>query len=174
MRDLNNPYQRRATRDVLQSLLAAEAFFPSDPLWILSGWISDIPIIDNSAGDFLDVDAQWPLAMVSLSSVLRTIVRKGGSLNFILRDAEHNHSFIERMRSLQAEFPIQIRIISEPDFHEKSILGRDFELSGSMNFTYRGLEANDENLILRTDRATISERRITLERRWQEKFRDTT
>ncbi len=166
MRDLNNPSQGRAIRDVLQSLLVAEALYPSNPLWILSGWISDIPIIDNCAGNFLDIDAQWPLAMVPLSGAFRTIVQKGGSLQFILRTVSHNDHFVERIKLLQTEYPSKVRITLTPDFHEKSIVGRDFELSGSMNFTHRGLEVNDERLTLQTDSAILSERRMTLEALW--------
>ena len=172
MRDLSTPHQGRAVRDVLQSLLVAEAFAPSDPLWLLSGWISDIPIIDNAAGTFIDVDPNWPLGRVHLSQVLRTATRRGGTLRVVLRDVAHNRSFVERLRSIQTNYPDQVGIFLSQEPHEKSLVGKDFELTGSMNFTHSGLGLNDEHLILRTDSASIAARRMTLAFQWDSKFDD--
>ena len=166
MRDLTGPTQGRAIRDLLQSLLIAEVLLPSDPLWILSGWISDIPIIDNRTGQFSAVDFVWPQAMVPLSGVLRTIVARGGSLAIVLRDVDHNASFLARMRELRSAFPERVRVVATADFHEKGIVGQDYDLSGSMNLTHRGIEVNDEHLIYRVDQGTVAERRITLESQW--------
>lgn len=170
MRDLTGPTQGRAIRDLLQGLFVAEALQPSDPLWILSGWISDIPIIDNRARQFAIVDPDWPIGLVPISSILRTMLARGGSLAMVLRDVEHNRSFVERIRSLRIAFPNRIKIKLAPDFHEKDIVGRDFVLSGSMNFTFRGIEVNDEHIIFRSDAATVAERRLTLEAHWRERF----
>ena len=170
MRDLTGPTQGRAIRDLLQGLFVAEAIQPSDPLWILSGWISDIPIVDNRARQFAIVDPDWPIDLVPLSSVLRTMLARGGSLAIVLRDVEHNRFFVERLRVLRFEYPDRIKTALTPDFHEKDIVGSDFVLSGSMNFTFRGLEVNDEHIVLRTDPSTVAERRLTLEARWREKL----
>jgi hypothetical protein len=166
MRDLIGPTQGRAIRDLLQSLLAAEVLSPSVPLWILSGWISDIPLIDNRTGQFAASDISWPQTLVPFSTVLRTIVARGGSLAIVLRDVDHNTSFLARMRELRGVFPGQVRVVATTDFHAKGIVGKDFDLSGSMNLTHRGIEVNDEHLIYRVDPATVAERRITLESLW--------
>jgi hypothetical protein len=170
MRDLTGPTQGRAIRDLLQSLLVAEVLSPSAPLWILSGWISDIPIIDNRAGQFSAADAEWPLGTVSLSMVLRTIVKRGGTISIVLRDVEHNLPFFRRIASLRTEFSQRVRAVLIADFHEKGIVGADYDLSGSMNLTHRGLDVNDEHLILRTDSATVAARRLTLEGHWRSRF----
>lgn len=109
MRDLTGPTQGRAIRDLLQGLFVAEALRPSDPLWILSGWISDIPIIDNRARQFAVVDPDWPIDFIPLSSVLRTMLARGGSLAVVLRDVDHNKLFIERLRSLRIAYPNRIK-----------------------------------------------------------------
>src|SRR5690242_13180917 len=100
MRDLTGPAQGRGIRDLIQSVLVAEALAPSDPLWLLSGWISDIPIIDNRARQFAAVDTEWPSSMVKLSQVLRTLLERGGSIALILRDVDHNKAFVEKLRPL--------------------------------------------------------------------------
>jgi hypothetical protein len=151
----------------LQSLLVAETLAPSNPLWILSGWITDIAVLDNRAGRFCDVDPEWPLGSVPLSSVLRTIVTRGGSVAAVLRDVDHNGSFVQRLRVIQQAYPDAIKIALAPDFHEKGMVGSDYDLSGSMNFTHRGIEVNDEHLIFRTDRAIVATRRLTLDANWR-------
>ena len=47
------------------------------------------------------------------------------------------------------------------------LLGDGFELAGSMNFTRKGIETNDEHLIYRTDSAQIAERRLVLNNLWR-------
>lgn len=170
MRDLTGPTQGRVIRDLLQSLLVAETLAPSAPLWILSGWISDIAVVDNRANRFADIDPEWPLGPVLLSAVLRTIVRRGGSVAIVLRDVEHNRPFLNRLHSIQRWSPGRIRTTSAPDFHEKGIVGVDYDLSGSMNFTHSGVQVNDEHLVLRTDRATVAERRLTLDAHWRKRL----
>lgn len=173
MRDLTAPAQGRAIRELLQSLFVAEVLAPSEPLWLLSGWISDIPVIDNRSGDFSGLAPQWSMAPVSLSAVLKAIVDQRGTVNVVLRDVPHNYGFVERLRRIQENWPKRMRIALSPDFHKKALVGRDYELAGSMNFTHRGLGVNDENLIFRTDLATVRERRLSLEQSWQGWFDDS-
>jgi hypothetical protein len=47
------------------------------------------------------------------------------------------------------------------------LVGDDYELSGSMNFTRAGISINTEHLIFRTDPAFIAERRLELQARWK-------
>jgi hypothetical protein len=170
MRDLTGPTQGRAIRDLLQSLLVTETLAPSDPLWLLSGWITDIAVVDNRAGRFADIDPEWPLGPVRLSAVLRSIVIRGGSVAIVLRDVDHNRPFLDRLRSVQRSHPGRLKIALAAEFHEKGMVGTDYDLSGSMNFTHRGVEVNDEHVILRTDRAVVAARRLTLDAHWRSRL----
>jgi hypothetical protein len=170
MRDLTGPSQNRAIRDLLQALLSVEALQPSKPLWLLSGWVSDIGVIDNRARQFSSVDPTWPATVVPLSLVLRTILERGGGVSIVLRDDAHNRFFTERIKPLRGEFPGALRILLTREFHEKGLVGSDYVLSGSMNFTHRGIEVNDEHVVYRTDRSVVAERRITLSALWDEKL----
>jgi hypothetical protein len=170
MRDLTGPIQGRAIRDLIQGLLAAEVLAPSNPLWILSAWISDISVVDNRAGQFAAADADWPLTMVPMSGVLQTIVARGGSLAVVLRNVEHNRPFFDRLCAVRGAFPDRVRATLVSDFHEKGIIGSDYDLSGSMNLKHRGIEVNDEHLVLRTDRATVAARRLTLDAHWRSRL----
>ena len=166
MRDLTGPSERKSIRQLLQGIFAAEAYSPSRPLWILSAWISDIPVIDNSARNFSAIDSAWPVGSVVLSQVLATQLRNGGRVNVVMRDVKHNSNFVDRLKDLKEKYPESVRWCLADDFHEKGIVAWDFTLEGSMNFTFNGIEVNDEHLIFRTDQQTVSERRVVLEARW--------
>ncbi|HZP88593.1 MAG TPA: phospholipase D-like domain-containing protein DpdK [Burkholderiales bacterium] len=170
MRDLTGPSQVRAIRDLLQGIFAMEAMKPSKPLWLLSGWITDIGIIDNRARQFNTLDPSWPTAMVPLSAVLRTILERGGGVSIVLREDQHNRYFTDRMRGLRGEFPQTLRILLAPDFHEKCLVGTDYVLNGSMNLTYRGVEVNDEHVVFRTEPSIVAERRLVLATLWGSKL----
>jgi hypothetical protein len=170
MRDLTGPLQANAIADLIQSIFVMEALAPSDPLWILSGWISDIPVIDNSAREFSMIDPDWPTGTVRLVQALSTLVSKGGRLAFVLRDVEQNHQFLDHLKPLKRDFPEQIWWALGEHEHIKGILGRDFHLSGSMNFTHRGIKVNGEHLIYRTAADKVAEQRLVLANQWQDAF----
>jgi hypothetical protein len=170
MRDLTGPTQSRAIRDLLQSLFVLEAVRPSQPLWLLSAWVTDAPIINNGARQFAAIDPEWTAGTVTLVRVLRTILERGGHINVITRRHDWNNAFIEEMRRFQRDFPVRLALLTEDDFHDKGLLGDDYELAGSMNFTRKGIEVNSEHLILRTDRRIIAERRLELNARWKSQF----
>jgi len=173
MRDLTGPLQATAISDLIQSIFVAESLAPSDPLWILSGWISEIPVINNGAREFSVIDPDWPTGGVNLSQAFRTIVSRGGRIALVLRDVEQNQRFVTRLRPLIREFPKQIWWTLGEHEHAKGVVGHDFDLSGSMNFTHRGITVNGEHLIYRTASETIAGRRIELASQWQDAFDGT-
>ena len=172
MRDLTGPTQSRAIRDLLQSLFVTEALEPSESLWLLSAWITDAPIIDNSARQFSGVDPEWNAGEVVLSAALKTILERGGSVNIVTRNDEINAPFLSAVRRFRTIFGRRLRLVLEPDFHDKGLVGDRFELAGSMNFTRKGIATNDEHVMYRTDVRQIAERRLVLNNVWQARLND--
>ncbi|MBO6947186.1 MAG: hypothetical protein JJ855_04320 [Rhodospirillales bacterium] len=170
MRDLTGPLQADAIADVLQSLFVMEALYPSDPIWILSGWISDIPVIENGAREFGAIDPDWPTGKVRFSHVLKTILSRAGRIALVLRDVEHNERFLDHLAPLKREFPRQLWWVLGEYEHQKGIIGRNFDLAGSMNFTHHGTTVNGEHLILRTAPEIVAARRLELANQWHEAF----
>jgi len=172
MRDLTGPIQKDAIADLLQGIFSLEIIKPSEPLWILSAWISDIKIIDNSSRQFSGIEQDWPIGPVKLSGVIKTLLSRGGEVIIIFRDDEHNSAFEEKLSEIKLEFPdsLSFRRHSK-DFHGKEIVGHDFILSGSMNYTWSGIGKNDENITLRTDKETVANKRTTLQSQWGEYFK---
>jgi hypothetical protein len=166
MRDLTGPAQARSIRDLLQSLFALEALQPSNPFWLLSAWITDAPMLDNGARQYSAIDSEWSTGPVLLSAVLGTMLERGGSVHLITRPDPINAPFVETVRRLQRHHGERLRIILAENFHDKGLLGDDYELAGSMNFTRKGIETNEEHLIFRTDPQIVAERHLVLHDRW--------
>lgn len=171
MRDLSAPGQKLAIRDLLQGIFIAELIKPSTLLWIASGWVSDIDILDNTARQVSSLYPDWPARNIKLSSVLAAIAEKGGQIALVLRDEEHNYAFIGKFEEIRSIHHGTLHLIVEPDFHEKGIVGDDYLLSGSMNFTHRGIQVNDEHLVYRCDPASVQERRLVMEEKWRRRFK---
>jgi phosphatidylserine/phosphatidylglycerophosphate/cardiolipin synthase-like enzyme len=166
-RDLSGPGQAAAIRDLLQAIFISELVLPSKPLWITSGWISDIEFLDNTARAFGCLQPDWPAAPIRLSSVIEAIVLRGGEVRLIVRQVDHNDSFLDRLAGVRRRYGHAAEWRTDPSFHAKGLLGDDFLLEGSMNFTRSGLLVNDERVTYRTDRAGIAQRRVELEERWE-------
>lgn len=124
-------------------------------------------MVDNSARQFAAIDPEWHTGQVLLSEVLRTILARGGAVNIVTRPDELNATFISRVKSLQSSFRGRLKLLVEETFHEKGLVGDDFELAGSMNFTRAGINVNTEHVIFRTDPRTVAERRLELSARWK-------
>lgn len=170
MRDLNGPTQSRAIRYLLQSLFVLETVRPSKPLWLLSAWVTDAPVLDNSARQFAAIDPEWGAGPVALSGVLRTVLEHGGEVNIVTQPHDLNRPFVDQMRELRRQHAGRIRLLLQEDFHDKGLIGDDYEVAGSMNFTRKGIEVNSEHLIYRTDPVVVAERHLELKERWKSRL----
>ncbi len=138
---------------LVQSLLIAEVVRPSACLWLVSPWISDIPIVDNTTLDYADVAENWGPRQVRLSEVLVERGRSGAQLVIATRlDDERNQQFLTRLRASFREAGADddgiLRLVQDDLLHEKGIAGDDYYLSGSMNLTWAGVHISSEVLRL--------------------------
>jgi phosphatidylserine/phosphatidylglycerophosphate/cardiolipin synthase-like enzyme len=165
-RDFTAPWQARAIQEALQSLFAAELAQPSVELWLLSAWVTDLDLLDNSGREFAGLRPDWPATRIALSRVLVDIASRGARVCVVVRDAEHNRPFIRRLREQQAAISGRLGVAVSPNAHEKTLVGDDYVLGGSMNLTFNGTTRNDEHMLLRVDRSAAASRRLDLNRRW--------
>lgn len=165
-RDLITPRQRQALVDVLSSCLLTELLTPSQPLWLISAWISDIEVLDNAGGAFDAFAPDWPRGPVRLSAVLRRIVDLGGSLFVGMCADPHNDTFVDRLQAIHRLAPSRVRWAIAPELHQKCLCGERFALRGSMNFTWNGLNANEEQMTLSTVPAEVAGLRMAYADRW--------
>ncbi len=159
-RDLIGPAQSASIIELIQSTLALELLQPSKTLWLGSAWISDIHILNNRAFQFSSLEPDWPAEMISLSSVLLAIAKRGTQLIIITRENDENSNFIQKIKS-SSLYNKNIVIVLRDEFHEKGLLADDYEIFGTMNFTYKGITTNDERITYRTDMGKLSERQLT-------------
>jgi len=151
--------QTRILDDLLQTLLLTELLLPSKQVWVLSPWISDIVVIDNSAGQFKTVLPGYPARPIRLTEVLLELSRRGTDVRVLMRSVETNNLTRQRLEDPYSIGARPTLTISE-NLHDKGILADRFHIQGSMNFTYFGQAVNDEGIVLTTDPQEIAEAHI--------------
>lgn len=152
---------REEIRELLEAIFVSELLVPSETLWLVSPWITDIDILDNRAGQFSSLVPTWGLRRIRLSEVFSHIMEQS-RVNIVARPDAHNDSFLQKMRdlSLASHAPDNLRVVVRDTLHLKGLLGQDYYLSGSMNLTYNGVEINDEGVWLDRSSGAIAEARI--------------
>jgi hypothetical protein len=139
--------------DLLQSLFATEFVCPSEVIWLVSAWISDIPVLDNSDGAFVGINPSWGPRKLRLSETLVALAGLGSAIVVVANEDPHNLAFFERLSAAAAGSGVQHLVNTEinPDLHSKGLVGDDYHLYGSMNFTHNGLTVLTEELVLELD-----------------------
>lgn len=138
----------REVENLLQSILAAELVSRSETMWLVSPWVSDVPVLDNRAGAFSALEPAWGRRSITLVEVLAALLRRGTALVVATRPDEHNARFVQRIQTAATASGHGDRLVVHRDdrekLHEKGLLGDDYFLSGSMNFTESGIRLHDE------------------------------
>lgn len=150
---------------ILTSLLTGELVAPSPEMWLVSSWVSDVIAVDNTRGDYDSLFADAAARAYHLSEVLALLTSSGTFLTVVTRPDQHNEYFLNRLE-LRANRP-RLRIVRDPDIHEKTLCGSDWTLSGSMNFTIRGMQVNDEAITYKLSDQAAAGARIDFARRWR-------
>lgn len=159
---------REELADALQSLFVSELLDPSDPLWIVTPWISDVPIIDNRAGRFTGLVAALPERWIRLGEVLEQQLIRGGSVVLACRPDDHNRAFTDQLDRRAREIGRRDRLVVQlsAELHEKGILSQRCLLSGSMNLTYNGLRRLEEIVHLSNEPDSMARTRAAYQDRW--------
>ncbi|HCV99951.1 MAG TPA: PLD-like domain protein [Acidimicrobiaceae bacterium] len=148
-------YCNSQVRDLLQSLFAAEFICPSSHLWLVSAWVSDIPVLDNTGMGFAAISPRWGPRKIRLSEVLVELAAQGSTVIVVTNDDLHNANFKQRlmMKANQLGVDGSVHALERDELHTKALLSDAYYLDGSMNFTQNGVEVNDEtiSLVLETD-----------------------
>ena len=163
MTDLRRIYPTQTTsqgeiKDLLQMIFVNELLKPSNEVWIVSPWISDIEILDNRMGGFDGINPEWKGRKILLTEISVQLMSIGSDIIFVMINADHephNRYFLDRVSSLAAESGLKDKLkcieVPKPEkgtgLHIKGILTDKGYLSGSMNITKSGLELNEEGVI---------------------------
>ncbi|BEL10792.1 hypothetical protein Q0Z83_089830 [Actinoplanes sichuanensis] len=149
---------------VLAAALLGELITPSRELWLVSPWISDVNVIDNTSGSYDSVFAEPANKMYPLSEVLAMLTYSEARLTVVTRPDPHNRSFLDRLnRQVQSG---QLLTVQDEDVHEKTFCGELWLLTGSMNLTVRGMQVNDEAVTYKNSAQAAAQARLDLRRRF--------
>lgn len=155
-------------RELLQAIFTGEMMAPSQCLWLVSPWISDIPIVDNRAGAFDALDSSWGARVLRLGEVIARSLQVGTTVVVATRPLPHNRPFLSQLASTASGLGADSALLlnEAEDLHEKGLLGDDFYLSGSMNFTYGGVELLEETVKFDTADDVVAQARLVFYERW--------
>ncbi|MEF1280249.1 protein DpdD [Vibrio fortis] len=145
--------------DVLSSLFVTEVIQPSDTLWLVSPWVTDLELLDNRTGNFDYLEPAWGQRMVQITELLTRMMANGGRLNLVTNFDTHNDRFLRQLQERVENYGVKdrLKIVRKKQLHTKGILGRSFYLHGSMNLTRGGVEFNDEQINLDIDKQAIAD-----------------
>jgi hypothetical protein len=149
-------------RELLESVFAAELLSPSQCLWLVSPWLTDLELLDNRAGAWSALDPQWGLRQIRLVELLGRTLSVGVHVVVATRPDAHNEQFLRKINDFARSAGVEslLTVHRKSSLHHKGFLGDDFYLSGSMNFTFNGVEILDEGVTFETNREATESARI--------------
>lgn len=137
-----------AARELLSLVLAEEILLPSKTLFLSAPWVSDIVIFDNSTGQYGGLNPEWGRRDIRLIEVLVAIASNDTRLDIRVRPDPHNTPFGKRLKGALGDAGLteSCKWTEIPDYHTKGLMTDRVWISGSMNFTERGIGLNAEML----------------------------
>jgi len=155
--------------DVLGSLFALELISPSPIIYLVSPWISDIQLLHNHFGRYRSLMPDSTRDILMLADILNELADRYHPANasghvtvrVIYRPGTVGiHSFLARLS-------LQVERRAASDLHEKGLLTSRCYLRGSMNFTFSGVNLNDERVELTTDPGDIGQAHLNMQDLWE-------
>ncbi|AXT85130.1 hypothetical protein C6I20_08005 [Aeromicrobium sp. A1-2] len=164
IRSIRSSRQNTGVVGLVEAVLTSELLEASEEIWLISPWISDVRVLDNSARAFDDFLLDPASRGYRLSEILSMLATRGTRLRVVTRNDEHNDTFVSQLERGCTAF--DLRVTRHDDLHEKTMCGEDWVISGSMNFTYNGLLRNDEATTFTWDVPTAASARLEFRQRW--------
>ena len=152
-------------RELLQMIFLAELLNPSEEIWFVSPWISDVVLLDNRTGGFDSINPDWRGRVIRLSDITVQLLSRGSRVIVVTRSDEHNKNYLNKLADFARESAVDrnLDLIVRDNLHTKGILTDSGVLLGSMNITYNGMELNDEFVEYDTDQESIAKARLAIE-----------
>ncbi|TMQ95292.1 hypothetical protein ETD83_22660 [Actinomadura soli] len=149
--------------DLLGALFAIELCYPGTCLWLVSPWISDVGVMDNTTGNFPAL-APFGRQPARITEVLVTMAAEGTQIVVATTNDPHNDAFKRRLTVLARDLNVTANITIKTDptgrLHTKSLTSDTYALAGSMNITYNGIHIREEQVELRTEADYVAQARM--------------
>lgn len=147
--------------DCLSSLFLLELLSPSPELYLISPWLSKVALINNRFGQFRAVTSELNKSELHLADILTLLSEKGTRVRILCRPRS------PQTEEVLALLPKNIECRRTETLHEKGLISHHFYLRGSMNFTYAGVNLNDESLELTRKPEEVAGAIIAVRARWE-------
>ena len=144
---------KRTAKDLLVSQFVLMTINPPSELWVVSPWIKDFPVLEDPSEPFRAIG--WEKPVLYFSDLVSIVVNNGSHLNLIVKRDSRNDTFLTRLKELILDLDCT-RFAESDELHIKGILTQTIYIKGSMNFTYRGANINDEGITYETEPEIVS------------------
>jgi phosphatidylserine/phosphatidylglycerophosphate/cardiolipin synthase-like enzyme len=134
---------RAELQDLLQTIFVAELLAPSCELWLVSPWITNIAVINDSSGRFRVLNESGR-SRLYLVDVLARLLQDGTRVVVVTRPKESG-AFLSALRNASKHLSAdRLAIIERDTLHAKGLVGDHYCVWGSMNFTWSGTSRWEE------------------------------
>jgi phosphatidylserine/phosphatidylglycerophosphate/cardiolipin synthase-like enzyme len=159
---------REEVHRLLTAVFAAELLRPSEQVWLVSPWIRDLSVLDNRVREFAAIQPAWAQREIRLLDCLAALLEHGACVHIKTGKDVASQGLLDdlerRAHDLGASERLHTRTSSI--LHTKGLLTSRCLIRGSMNFTFRGVELNEEAVTYDVDPSAIAEMRIALADQW--------
>jgi phosphatidylserine/phosphatidylglycerophosphate/cardiolipin synthase-like enzyme len=161
----NATTSQKAVHEALALVFSQEVLLPSEHVFVVAPWVSNIPILDNRQGGFAALNPEWPRTDIHLAEVLTTVATRGARLHLHVGTDSHNRYFEAKLKEAleDAGLSAQCQWRAHPYLHTKGILTDHVLVSGSMNFTRNGVRLLDESVDISFASEVVGEARAHFE-----------
>ncbi|AMJ72282.1 PLD-like domain protein [Enterobacter cloacae] len=156
---------QRVLREVLSAQLVGLILQP-EPIWLVSPWVSNFTLLDNRAGNWDSIDPAWGGREVDFVELLACAVNNGAQLSLVTRNVPISRTFVKALEH-QLNKNADYRLEWREHLHTKGLLTQHFFLKGSMNFTWSGVNRNEECVELSSDPHMIGDAMAAFEEQYQ-------
>lgn len=157
---------QNAVRDVLTMIFSQELLAPSQEVFIVAPWISNIAIFDNQVGQYATLNPAWAKREIRLVEVLVAVASNGTSLHIHTRPDDHNKIFKRLVLEALGDAGLldQLRWTDRNALlHTKGVWTDRVLVDGSMNLTESGVALNEEAVTITFNPEQIAEARVHFE-----------
>jgi hypothetical protein len=148
---------------MLGALFSAELVAPSKCIWLVSPWVSDVEVLNNSAGTYSAL-TRFGRRPIRLVEVLVSLASAGACIVVATTPDTHNDMFLRRLKLLKTDLRVEDRVKVVVDhtgkLHTKALTGDDYTVAGSMNITYTGIHLREEQVELRIEPTYVAQARM--------------
>jgi phosphatidylserine/phosphatidylglycerophosphate/cardiolipin synthase-like enzyme len=165
----SDAYRPRDASRILQAIFVAELTSPSDEIYIVSPWISDIVVVSSPTSEFAALPEVGTASELRLSRAVAGLAKRGTRVTIAIRPDPHNQAFLDALGSaLDATSRQNVRLETSAALHQKSLVGQRYAFAGSLNVTYSGLNLLEEWYLYTTEGEQVAQMRIELRDRYRQ------